>query len=146
VQLPADVGNGAAANDRMDVLRWLQEVGYTFNEVTAGSTAGTGHAAVLLWLLEQECPVHHGVLCLMAARYGRINILSLLHERGLLPARRHLRTALQTAGAHNHLAVALWLRQRGAEWPAYLCHNNKPWSGATLEWARAEGCASPTER
>jgi hypothetical protein len=146
VQLPANISTFAAANDRMDVLRWLQEVGYTFNEHTACGAAAGGHKAVLLWLLEQEVPIEKMLLCITAIRYGHMSILSLLQERGLLPAQILLNMLLQFAGAHNHLAVVQWLRQRGAEWPTVLKYVDTPWTGAVLQWARAEGCTAPTEQ
>jgi hypothetical protein len=84
-------------------------------------------------------------LCLTAASWGRMNILAFLHEQRLLPAPHQLSEALQVAGAFGRLVVAQWLRQRGAEWPPVLNHEYTPWTGAVLEWARAEGCIAPTE-
>jgi hypothetical protein len=143
VQLPADISHVATANDRLDVLRWLQEVGIAFNAGTAFSAAAEGHTAILVWLLEQQCPVKQTHLCGTAARYGRMSILSLLQERGLLPAQHELSRMLRVAGAYDQLAVAQWLRQQGAEWPAVLLFLGMPWSEAVLAWARAEGCTSP---
>jgi hypothetical protein len=55
---------------------------------------------------------------------------------------------LNIAGAYQQLAAAQWCRQRGAAWPEVLQWYDKEqddqvWTGATLEWARAEGCTSP---
>jgi hypothetical protein len=145
VPLPANISNFAAARARMDVLRWLQDIGYAFTPSTANNAAAKGHAAVLVWLLEQQCPVHQMQLCGTAARYGSMHILALLQERDLLPPQALRSRLLSVAGAADQLAAAQWLRQRGANWPAVLCHNDKPWTGATLEWARAEGCTAATE-
>jgi hypothetical protein len=145
VPLPANISDIAAAFARMEVLRWLQEVSYAFNESTAAGAAAGGHKAVLLWLVDQEVPIDKKLLRGTAIRYGHMSILSLLHERDLLPPRHHYSSMLQLAGAFGHLDVAQWLRQRGAEWPAILKYGDKPWTGAVLEWARAEGCTSPTE-
>jgi hypothetical protein len=145
VQLPADVGGCASFHARKDVLRWLQEVGSAFNERTATGAASGGHAAVLLWLIWQGCPLIEREMCGYAAGHGHLNILCFLQEHGLLAAQQHLSEALQVAGAYGELAVAQWLRLQDVEWPAVLKCNNKPWQGEVLAWARAEGCTSPTE-
>jgi hypothetical protein len=145
VPLPADISQFAAANDRMDVLRWLQELDFAFAEDTTTAAVPGGHAAILQWLLEQGSPPDEVDLCDTAAYCGRLNILAFLQEQGLLPARQELSDSLQIAGAQGHLAIALWLRQRGAEWPAILKYDDIPWQGEVLEWARAEGCTAPTE-
>jgi hypothetical protein len=144
VPLPAFTGYCAAANDRIEVLRWLRDVDPDFNESTANGAAEGGHAAILVWLLKEACPVNPFQLCTTAARYGHMCILTLLQERGLLPAQSVLSRVLNVAGAFDQRAVAQWLRQRGAEWLAVLCHGNRSWCGATLDWARAEGCTAPT--
>jgi hypothetical protein len=51
---------------------------------------------------------------------------------------------LNLAGSCNHLAVAQWLRQHAAEWPTELRFDVYSWSGDVLQWARDEGCTSPT--
>jgi hypothetical protein len=58
-----------------------------------------------------------------------------------------LADALNVAGSLDMLAVAKWLRQHGAEWPAVLRSPlyDDPWRGETLAWARAEGCTALTE-
>jgi hypothetical protein len=145
VPLPADISSYAAACARMDVLRWLQTIGYAFTAGTAISAAAKGHAAVLVWLLEQHCPVDPLQLCTAAARNGHMNILAVLQKRGLLPSHGRFSEVLRFAGAYDHLAVAQWLRQQGARWPVVLRHRDNPWSGAVLEWARAEGCTAATE-
>jgi hypothetical protein len=139
MQLPANVSNGAAALARVDVLLWLRRVGYAFNTDTANAAAACNQRALLQWLLEQQFPVDQMMLCGTAIRYGHMSILSLLQERGLLPAQRYYGSMLQLAGAYGHLAVAQWLRQRGAEWPPLLKYCDKPWSGTVLEWVRVEG-------
>eukprot|EP00953_Heterococcus_sp_UTEX-ZZ885_P006599 4029-Heterococcus_DN1.PRE.3 len=145
VKLPTDVSSYAAAHDHMDVLQWLQEVGFAFTEKTINVAAATNNAALLQWLLEQDCPRDEMRLCVMAAFCGHTNILFLLAEHGLLPAPQRLTAILRVAGAQDQLTAAQWLRQRGAEWPALLQFDGRPWQGEVLAWARAEGCTAPTE-
>jgi hypothetical protein len=120
-------------------------VGFAFTTRTLIAAAASNNAALLQWLLEQGCPQNKIQLCATTACYGHTSILSLLQQRGLLPEQQHLSTALQLAGAYGRLTAAQWLRQRGAEWPPVLKYEDKPWTGAVLEWARAEGCTAPTE-
>jgi hypothetical protein len=144
IQLPPDTSSAAAAYGHIDVLRWLQEVDFAFRmDTTTGAAAG-GHPDALQWLLEQGRPRDVN-LCGTAAYFGHLNILSSLQEQGLLPAPRQLSEALQIAGAQGHLGIAQWLRKRRVQWPAVLKYGDKPWTGATLEWARAKGCTAPTE-
>jgi hypothetical protein len=75
----------------MDVLQWLQEVGFAFTEKTINVAAASNNAALLQWLLEQDCPQDGMKLCVMAALCGHTNILFLLAEHGL---RQH-RSGLQ---------------------------------------------------
>eukprot|EP00953_Heterococcus_sp_UTEX-ZZ885_P030852 16258-Heterococcus_DN1.PRE.2 len=106
----------------MDVLRWLQEVGWVFYERTANSATAAGEVAVLLWLIEQGCRIDALQLCCTATRCGHVGIRALLEERGLLPAPQQLSTVLQAvlrlAGADDQSAAVQWLLQRGAERPA----------------------------
>eukprot|EP00953_Heterococcus_sp_UTEX-ZZ885_P019938 11137-Heterococcus_DN1.PRE.1 len=129
VQLPANISDVAAANDRMDVLRWLQEVGWVFYERTANSATAAGEVAVLLWLIEQGCRIDALQLCCTATRCGHVGIRALLEERGLLPAPQQLSTVLQAvlrlAGADDQSAAVQWLLQRGAERPAAYHSSNK---------------------
>jgi hypothetical protein len=51
---------------------------------------------------------------------------------------------LNHAGVRNKLAVAQWLRQHDAQWPAALGHSSyQQWSDDVIAWARSEGCTSP---
>jgi hypothetical protein len=51
---------------------------------------------------------------------------------------------LNAAASHHHLAAAQWLRQQGAEWPTVLRFDMQSWDTDVLQWARDEGCTSPT--
>eukprot|EP00953_Heterococcus_sp_UTEX-ZZ885_P017511 9799-Heterococcus_DN1.PRE.1 len=51
---------------------------------------------------------------------------------------------LNVAGAYRRLAAAKWLRQQGAEWPAVLKYESRAWNTDVVQWARDEGCTSPT--
>jgi hypothetical protein len=51
---------------------------------------------------------------------------------------------LNVAGAYRKLTAAKWLRQQGAEWPAVLKYESRAWNTDVVQWARDEGCTSPT--
>jgi hypothetical protein len=57
-----------------------------------------------------------------------------------------LKAMLHRASVHDDLSVAKWLRQQGAPWPAVLIFGGAPWKATALQWARDEGCISPTTR
>eukprot|EP00953_Heterococcus_sp_UTEX-ZZ885_P016488 9271-Heterococcus_DN1.PRE.3 len=59
------------------------------------------------------------------------------------PSAAQFTDLLRTAGVYQ-LVIAQWLRQQGAEWPTQLRSHGRPWSTDALQWARAEGCTSPT--
>jgi hypothetical protein len=70
-------------------------------------------------------------------------VIEYLQQLEPLTAAPLLTDMLKAAGSTDQLAVAQWLRQRGAEWPARLQYGIEQWRGATLTWARSEGCTSP---
>eukprot|EP00953_Heterococcus_sp_UTEX-ZZ885_P016491 9272-Heterococcus_DN1.PRE.3 len=59
------------------------------------------------------------------------------------PSAAQFTDLLRTAGVYQ-LVIAQWLRQQGAEWPTQLRSHGRPWGAAALQWARDEGCTSPT--
>jgi hypothetical protein len=98
------------------------------------SAALHGHADTLRWLREHSCPWDAGYVCGEAAVGGSVDVMIYLQQQGMLASADRLTYMLDSAGAHNHLAAAQWLRQQGAEWPAQL----KLWVPELLAWARAE--------
>jgi Ankyrin repeats (3 copies) len=110
-----------------------------------------GHADTLRWLRRHYYDWDEESIAYYAAEGGSVKVMQYLQQEGfgLDDSNGHLLTELlNIAGAHNKLAVAQWLREQGAEWPAVLRyttqHEDAPWRGDTLAWARAEGCTAPT--
>eukprot|EP00953_Heterococcus_sp_UTEX-ZZ885_P012570 7207-Heterococcus_DN1.PRE.2 len=142
----------AAEHGHLQLCQWLHAQQCPWDDTATFSAARYNHCATLRWLIESGCPhdVTHVLNILSAAvlgaRNGDFNTLQYLYECGIMASSDVLTDTLNTAGAHNKLAVAQWLRQHGAEWPAVLRSPfyNDPWHGETLAWARAEGCTSPT--
>jgi hypothetical protein len=143
----------AAAGGHLPVCVFLRSVQCPWNDMCCNAAAHWGHVQVLRWLRMQGCPCKRTDLARWAGAGGIIASLAFV-AAAVAPARRAraLQIMLQYAGSNNQLATAQWLRAEGAAWPAMLrCvvnigtqHSIAVWSGAVLEWARAEGCTAPT--
>eukprot|EP00953_Heterococcus_sp_UTEX-ZZ885_P032031 16755-Heterococcus_DN1.PRE.3 len=144
----------AAMHGHLQLCQWLRAQQCPWDGSAATTAAFGNYSDVLRWLIESGCP-HHAFgehVCTSAVRgfgHGDFSTLQCLCDCGIMAEPAVLTDALNVAGAHNKLAVAQWLRQRGAQWPAVLCcptlRGSTAWRGDSLAWARAEGCASPTE-
>jgi hypothetical protein len=99
------------------------------------------HVGLLRWLVDSGCPCDEYSLCTSAAVGGSVEVLLLLQQRGFMTRASTLTDMLHDAGRWGRLAAAKWLREQGAQWPASF--QGRPWSGAVLAWARAEGCTTP---
>jgi hypothetical protein len=141
----------AAMHGHLQLCQWLRAQQCPWNGAAATVAAFGRHCAVLRWLIENGCPLaYEEHVCTSAVRGfrdGDFSALLCLYDCGIMAEPAVLTDTLNAAGAHNKLAVALWLRQRGAEWPDVLNSPlvDMPWHGETLAWARADGCTSPIE-
>jgi hypothetical protein len=139
----------AARRGDMELCEYLYANDCGWSMGTCEAAADSGHANILCWLREHDCPWHEDRMHWLAAKGGSVDVMLYLQEEGIMFDAEMLRDMLRAAGAHNKLAAAQWLRQRGAEWPTVLfgrrLYDEVPWSGDVLLWARAEGCTSPTE-
>jgi hypothetical protein len=83
VQLPAQLSIHAAANTRIDVLRWLQCSDIAFDEQTAVVAAAGAHIDVLQYLLSAHTEFTlDKSLCRAAALAGQLQTLQYLREAG----------------------------------------------------------------
>jgi hypothetical protein len=104
--------------------------------------AYAGHVGTLRWLHEQGCPWDVHALRAVAAEEGHMSVLDFMQT--VEPANAvQLTELLNLAGSCDHLDVAKWLRQQGAEWPAVLRFDGNSWVHVMVQWARGEGCTSP---
>jgi hypothetical protein len=166
-------GGYSAMSGQVGVLQWLKQQGVVFHQATMLSAAVFGkesscaylhaegcpwddlivyvaafnkHWNIVRWLHEHGCPWNFDEICYKAAQHGNIENMAYVLQQEVV-SQHTLSTMLNAAGANDHLAAAQWLRQQhNAEWPPVLYCNDKPWSGAVLEWARAEGCDSPLDQ
>jgi hypothetical protein len=147
--------NCAAEYGHTALCKYLHDdVGIAWSEsVTSAATKGC-QVETLRWLLAQGCPEDPMEMCVSAAEGGCIELMAeylqqVQQSEHTAEAQQELLTdMLNAAGAHCHLEAAQWARERGAEWPEKLHYEGTTyadWYGATLEWARGEGCNAPLE-
>jgi hypothetical protein len=139
-----DTMNTAARKGFTAVCEYLYAEQCPWSAQTCFCAAVDGHVDTLRWLHENGCPWNAAHTCEAAAAGGSIDVIEYVVQQGIVFTPELLTVMLNAAG--NKLAAAQWLRQQGAEWPDLLYYLISRWSGETLEWARAEGCTSRTQR
>jgi hypothetical protein len=161
----------AAESGSVELLQYLKQHDCEFDTETMSFASAKGNTHVCEYLLSEQCPWDLSA-CLYAANGSHLSTLRWLHEQGC-PCDTHavrvaatkaghaailkfmqsfepaanaaqLTELLNLAGAWSRREAALWLRQQGAEWPAVLQAGFMSWEGDALQWARDEGCTSPT--
>jgi hypothetical protein len=140
-----DAMNFAAMHGQNLTCAYLHAEGCTWDELASFAAAHKKHWNTVRWLYNHGCPWYFSSMCLLAAEQGSIDGMAYILQQQLVTVDAFTRM-LNIAGCNDRLAAAQWLRQQHyAEWPPVLCYDDKPWSGDTLEWARAEGCDSPLD-
>eukprot|EP00953_Heterococcus_sp_UTEX-ZZ885_P012566 7206-Heterococcus_DN1.PRE.2 len=113
----------AAERGHLQLCQWLHAQQCPWDNTATFAAARYNHCATLRWLIESGCP-HDGKKG-TGARNGDFSILQYLYECGIMVNPAALTDALNVAGSLDVLAVAQWLRQRGAEWPACPMRNTR---------------------
>eukprot|EP00953_Heterococcus_sp_UTEX-ZZ885_P028202 15048-Heterococcus_DN1.PRE.4 len=141
----------AAKSGRLNNCKYLLSTGCPFTDAVCSEAALIGHFEVVRWAHQAGCPLIDGdEIAQHAARLGNLETLQYMQQQQIVWTAAELSELLNAAGAYEHLDVAKWLRQQGAQWPDALQHacrallgiHLKHWKGETLVWARAEGCTS----
>jgi hypothetical protein len=133
----------AAEHGHIAVCQFLRSEQCAWDDWACDSAVFGDRLDTLLWLRKNGAPFDLGLARESAGQGGSISVNIYLHKEGLLDSEA-LTGILNIAGSYNRIAAAQLLWRLGAAWPAELCWL-QPWDGATLAWARAEGCASPIE-
>jgi hypothetical protein len=145
--LTAAVALTAVQYGHLALCKHLVAISAPVNVQACSSAARSGSAELLRLLHRASSPwdaEDTQEVCRVAAKGGSVDILNyLVNEAEVELDADILMVMLNVAGAYEQLAAAQWCRQRGAEWPSMLRFFS-PWEGATLAWARAEGCNAPT--
>jgi hypothetical protein len=135
----------AAFKGYLHLCEYLREEGCTWSRDLCSGAVSRRYLVALRWLHEHGCPWDFRALCKLAAQRDSVEIMMYLQQQSDATEWNAalLTDMLNAAGAYKKLAAAQWLRQQGAEWPPMLRLHSRSWSGDVLQWARAEGCASP---
>jgi hypothetical protein len=136
--------SSAAEGGHLHICKYLLSQQCPCDAGACDLAARAGHVDVIVWLREQGCPWDVRHVRLAAAQGGRISVLHFMQSFEPAASAAQLTELLNVAGALGHLETARWLQLQGAEWPAVLMFDEASWTGATLQWARDEGCTSPT--
>jgi hypothetical protein len=127
------------------------------------SAAEGGRLAVMKYLNSQGCDWGDVLgVCVHAALGGSVDALAYAFDQKANhivieqdEEQVWLGMLLNAAGGNDKLEAAKWLRQQGAEWPNVLRFTIQydeggekvyKWEHNALQWARAEGCTSPTTK
>jgi hypothetical protein len=145
----------AATAGNSEFCKHLRSLDCPWDAQSTAVAARNGHCDTLRFLRAHGCPwdVSDFINGLKGASFACADPLPVLQywaEQGALQDAELLRSLLKWAGSDNKLAVAVWVRQRGAAWPDQLHSNDRPhgsgtpWPAEMVAWARAEGCTAPT--
>jgi hypothetical protein len=100
----------------------LHSIGCAWDPLVCAAAAHNSHLSVLQYLHEHGCPFDVQT-CWSAVQGGNVQIIHYLIEHSLANAAVNMMYTLLFAGANSQLAVAQWLRERGAEWPQALYYS-----------------------
>jgi hypothetical protein len=141
----------AAKAGLLDNCKYLLSIGCPFTDLVCSEAALIGHFKIVRWAHQAGSPLHASdEIAQHAARLNNLEMLQYMQQQHVVWKAAQLSELLNAAGAYEHLDVAKWLRQQGAQWPAVLQHTMTysqqtvltHWKGETLVWARSEGCTS----
>lgn len=140
---------GAAEGGHLDLLMWLRDQGYQWDENACFNAAKNGHLKVLKWLHAQKCDQHlietndlNKSMCDIIARSGRIGIASWAFKNGYKKyssmyseAAKYGRfelikwasrkkfprdtNACASAALSGNFEILRWLHEFGYPWDAY---------------------------
>ncbi len=66
---------------RLEILKWLRENNFPWDEETCRRAASGGHLEMLQWARANGCPWHEGT-CMYAAKGGHLEVLQWLRANG----------------------------------------------------------------
>ena len=125
----------AALQGQLEILKWLRENDFPWDEKTCTRAVRGGHLEVLQWLRANSCPWNE-YTCAWAAHDGDLEMLQWARANGC-PLSVHTCAYAVWGG---HLEVLQWARANGCPWD-YRTRANAAANGHTelLSWARANG-------
>jgi ankyrin repeat protein len=142
--LTSEVTCAAADEGYTQLCKFLRGEQCPWDAIACRSAALNGHVDTLRWLREHGAPFDTQEVRIAAAESGEVPTIEYALNAEPAASAAQLTDMLNAAGVYDWIVAAKWLRQQGAEWPAVLRFSFADWSGNVLQWARAEGCTSPT--
>ena len=150
----------AAKEEQLEILRWLRENDFPWDENTCEEAAGRGNLEVLQWLRANGCPWKGGT-CWKAALGWHLEVLQWARANGCpwhewkAAMGGHLevlqwarasgcpwdRVTCTFAASYGHLEVLQWAHENGCPWDEETCeHAARDGHHEVLQWARANSC------
>ena len=156
----------AAKYGNLRLLKWLREIGCSWDSWTCSNAVSNGHLEVVKYLRENEC-TFEGDLCSFSAEGGHLETLKYLISIGY----NYTQNVCKYAALNGRLDVLKWARENNCPWNESTCsfaaaggqletlkwlrENECPWSEMTcltaaennkletLKWAYENGCPCP---
>lgn len=134
VQLAAQTGN-------LEILKWLKENQYPWDNFTCKCAINNNHFELLKWMINNGCPWDtnddYHALCGIAAEKGQLNWIQWIISNG-----GHWdNVTCGGAVKAGRIDILKWVRENGCPWGYSTC-SNAAVSGRLdiLQWARENGC------
>ncbi len=125
----------AALNGHFDIIKWARVNNYSW-DMTCSYAAKKGHLEIIKWVRANGGDWDKNV-CSNAAEFGHLNVLKWARENGCDWDAQ----TCASAAFNNHLDILIWARENGCKWDEntikYAITNK---SFDTLKWARENGC------
>jgi hypothetical protein len=116
----ANTMRDAAMNSTLQVGQYLHDNGCPWSADACYSAIYRVDHTVFSWLYNKGCPYDIDGVCRLAIMFGKVDIISILHEQEAISDDDQMTQLLNYAGVLDKLAVAQWLKQHGAQWPLVL--------------------------
>jgi hypothetical protein len=127
---------GAANGGHLELLKWARVNQCPWNELTCTEAACSGHLALLKWARANRCPWNEET-CSHAAAYGRLDLLKWARANQC-PWDEE---TCSYAAADGHLELLKWARANQCPWNEETCTEAAA-NGhlELLKWAKLNGC------
>ena len=127
---------GAANGCHLELLKWARVNQCPWNELTCTEAACSGHLALLKWARANRCPWNEET-CTQAAAYGRLDLLKWARANQC-PWDEE---TCSYAAADGHLELLKWARANQCPWNEETCTEAAA-NGhlELLKWAKLNGC------
>ena len=127
--------NGIVASGDIELLKWITELGCTFNEVTYKAAIHSGSLEMIKYLMAEGCPFEDKNVISVAGGYGHLNIVKWAVAEGF-PCGWY---SWISASINGKLEVLKWAKDNGPGFSAAGCLFQTPINERTFDtiiWLR----------